>query len=81
MDGLLSWSVGAGEAGESAKCPWVEAVELIASKWRGGKKFTCCALHHPTHRYFVLSPASLTSRDQDGSSTNSTIDSYNLTDK
>ena len=35
----------------------------------------------PTHGHFVLSPVSLVSRDQDGSSSNSTIDTYDLTEK
>jgi len=34
-----------------------------------------------THRHFVLSPVSLTSRDQDGGPSNSTIDIYNVTEK
>ena len=35
----------------------------------------------PTHGYFVLSPVSLASRDQDGGPSNSTIDVYDLTEK
>ena len=35
----------------------------------------------PTHRYFVLSPVSLMSRDQDSSPSDSTIDIYDLTEK
>ena len=35
----------------------------------------------PTHGYFVLSPVSLASRDQDGGPSNSTIDTYDLTEK
>ena len=30
FDGPPSWSLDASEAGESTKCPWVEAVGLIA---------------------------------------------------
>ena len=33
------------------------------------------------HGHFVLSPVSLASRDQDGGPSNSTIDSYDLTEK
>ena len=51
-DGPPSWSLDASETGESAKWPWVGVVE--------GNPTT------PTHRHFVLSPVSLTSRDQDG---------------
>ena len=35
----------------------------------------------PTHRHFVLSPVSLTSRDQDGGPSDSTIDIYDLMEK
>ena len=35
----------------------------------------------PTHGHFVLSPVSLTSRDQDGGPSDSTIDIYDLTEK
>ena len=35
----------------------------------------------PTHRHFVLSPVLLTSRDQDGGQSDSTIDIYDLTEK
>lgn len=35
----------------------------------------------PTHGYFVLSPVSLASRDQDGGPSNSMIDIYDLTEK
>jgi len=35
----------------------------------------------PIHGHFVLSPVSLTSRDQDGGSSNSTIDIYDLTEE
>ena len=35
----------------------------------------------PTHGYFVLSPDSLASRDQDGDPSDSTIDIYDLTEK
>jgi len=35
----------------------------------------------PTHGHFVLSPVSLVSRDQDGGPSNSTIDTYDLTEK
>ena len=34
-----------------------------------------------THGHFVLSPASLALRDQDGGPSNSTIDIYDLTEK
>jgi len=34
-----------------------------------------------THGHFVLFPVSLTSRDQDGPPSNSTIDIYDLTEK
>ena len=49
----------ASETGESAKCLWVEVVEIIASRLMGGKNvfFVCHALHHPHHL--------LASRDQD----------------
>ena len=69
--GLPSWSLDASETGESTKCPWVGVVEGMA----GEKTIT------PTHRHFVLSPVSLTSRDQDGGPSDSTIDIYNLTEK
>ena len=35
----------------------------------------------PTHGQFVLSPVSLTSRDQDGGPSDSTMNIYNLTEK
>ena len=35
----------------------------------------------PTHGHFVLSPVSLTSRDQDGGPSDSTIDIYDLMEK
>ena len=35
----------------------------------------------PTHGHFELSPVSLSSRDQDGGPSNSTIDIYDLTKK
>ena len=35
----------------------------------------------PTHRHFVVSPVSLTPRDQDGGPSDSTIDIYDLTEK
>ena len=35
----------------------------------------------PTHGHFVLSPVSLASRDQDGGPSDSTIDTYDLTEK
>ena len=35
----------------------------------------------PTHRHFVLSPVSLTSRDQDGCPSDSTINIYDLMEK
>ena len=35
----------------------------------------------PTHGHFVLSPVSLTSRDQDGGPSDSMIDIYDLTEK
>jgi len=57
MDGLLSWSVDAGEAGESTKCPWVEAVELIASKWRGGKKIHLLCPPPPYAQVFCTLPS------------------------
>ena len=37
FDGPPSWSLDASEAGESTKCPWVEAVRLIAWGCRGRK--------------------------------------------
>jgi len=52
---------------KSTKCPWVEAVGLMAWRLRGGKK--------------ILSPVSLASRDQNGGPSNSTIDIYDLTKK
>ena len=67
-DGPPSWSLDASETGESIKCPWVGVVEVMA-----GEKNNPIT---PTHRHFVLSPVSLTSRDQD-----STIDIYDLMEK
>ena len=37
FDGPLSWSLDASETEESTKCPWVEAVVLIA--WWGERKW------------------------------------------
>ena len=65
FDGPPSWSLDASETGESTKFPWVVAVRL--------KPLTT-----PTHGHFVLSPVSLVSRGQDS---NSTIDTYDLTEK
>ena len=77
-----SWSLDASETGESTKCPWVGVVEGTA-----GEKHFSAPLPHafnpitPTHRHFVLSPVSLTSRDQDGGPLDLTIDIYDLTEK
>ena len=77
FDGLPSWYLIASETGESTKCPWVGVVEGT------GSAPTAHAINPTasTHGHFVLSPASLASRDQDGGPSNSTIDIYDLTGK
>ena len=57
-DGPPSWSLDASKTGESTKCLWVGEVGLKA--WPAVPSTT------PTHGYFVLSPVSHASRDQDG---------------
>ena len=47
----------------------------------GGVKSVGVPSTTPTHRYFVLSPVSLASRDHYGGPSNSTIDIYDLTEK
>ena len=75
FDGPPSWSLDASEIGESIKCPWVVAVELI--------EFfpTAVPSTAPTQGNVVLSPVSLASRDQDGGPSNSKIDTYDPTEK
>ena len=48
-----------------------------------GRKNIPPAVHSttPTHGHFLLSPVSLVSKDQDGSPSNSTVDTYDLTEK
>jgi len=48
FDGPPSWSLDAGEAGESTECPWVVAVGLIAWGCRGGlsKPSKCFEIHN-----------------------------------
>ena len=70
FDGLPSWCLDASETGESTKCPCVGMVEGTAINPTAS-----------THCHFVLSPASLASRHQDGGPSNSTIDIYDLTEK
>ena len=72
-EGPPSWFLDASETGESRKCPWVEVVEGTSP--HAFNPIT------PTHRHFVVSPVSLTSRDQDGGPSDSTIDIYDLTEK
>ena len=84
FDGPPSWSLDASETGESTKCPWEVAVGLKRGG-EGAEKYIysppAVPSTTPTHRHFVLSPVSLTSRDQDGGPWNSTIDIYDLTEK
>ena len=79
--GPPSWSLDACETEESTKYPWVGVVEGMA-----GEKYSTPHPHafnpiSPTHGHFVLSPVSLTSRDQDGGLSDSTIHMYDLTGK
>ena len=73
FDGPPSWSLDTSETGESTKCLWEVVVGLIA--------LPSVPSTIPTHRHFVLSPVSLTSRDQDSGLSNLTIDIYDLREK
>ena len=68
FDGAPSWSIDTNETGESTNCSWVGLVGLMAWEWRGEP-----LLPTPTHGYFLLSPVSLASIDQNGGPSNSTI--------
>ena len=73
--GQPSWSLGASETGESTTYPWVGVGEVAPLH------LDAIIPTVSTHGYFVLSPASLASNDQDGGLSNSTIDIYDLTEK
>ena len=76
-DGPPSWSRDVNETGKSTKCLWVGVMGLKA--W--GEGAPAVPSTTPTHGHFVLSPVSLTSRDQDGGPSDSTIDISDLTEK
>ena len=62
--------------------PWTRGrVKLLQSPYFSAPSPHAFNSVTPTHRHFVLSSVSLTSRDQDGGPSDSTIDIYDLTEK